>query len=235
MKTAQQKNPLHEARCNAIELRIQDLMDSRQPLLDDAEIQNHISTCDQCAELVVDYGAIEDSLSQVPVTTVHRLSQLGARHELAANRWWTVAPKHQPIAFFVSVASLLLVLLTASAWTGPGVPVDFAATPVANTATDSPAKPVAAIAHSAVLKNPGIFDQRTLVSLDRIVTQIEPLNGYLNLTGDLPGIRPVRQSVHATYQLIRESMEDGPSKSNDPNEADRLRVQSLAFFVCAWS
>lgn len=206
-----------------------DLMDTRQPLLGDSQIQQHVSSCDQCAELVVDFGALEESLSRVPLATLHRLSGLG-QTEPARKRWWTLDQKHQPVAFFVSVASLLLVMLTASAWTRPGTPTEFAR-------LSSPTAPVAPVVvepsmdpNAAPTMNPGFFGGRTLVGFDEIATQIEPLNDYLNLTGDLPGIRPVRQSVHATYQLIRESMEDPSSKPENP---DAIMVQSLTFLVCA--
>ena len=235
---AQGKSPRHEMSCDAIEGRMHDLMDSRQPLLGDHDIQQHISSCDNCAELVVDFGALEDSLSRVPAATLHRLCELGqtepAQHR---RRWWTLDQKHQPVAFFISVASLLLVMLTASAsWTRPGTPNEFVISPAPEMASTDVAEDAMGELDSpdpAQTTSSGIFDGRTLVSLDQIAHQIEPLNGYLNLTGDLPGIRPVRQSVHATYQLIRESIEDPSSKSGNPEDPDAAAIQSLTFFVCA--
>lgn len=202
--------------CESIENRIHELMDIRRPLLSDELVRNHIKDCDQCAELIVDFGALNESLSQIPLETIHRLSGLQAPPEEHARRGV------HPVSFIASVACLLLVCLTSGIWFAPSqdapIPtrIEMVSTPLApKSLVGSDAEMDSGIAQQFVFAPP--FHKTSpsaafinTVSLERISGGVEPYQNYIDMTADLPGIQPVSNSVNATLHIIR-SISERPS------------------------
>ena len=58
------------------------------------------------------------------------------------------------------------------------------------------------------------------VSFEQISGGVEPFQGYIDMTADLPGIHPVSTSVNATYQLIRFISENSLSPKSEQPAAD---------------
>ena len=207
------------ATCEQVELRVHDLMDQRLPLLSDETVRNHITQCDECAELVVDFGALDDSLSQIPIATLKRLSALSANDD---DQTHVGRPLH-PFSFIVSIASLLLVMLTSGLWfsdssrvsvtlfdTGQGYETDsvgpdgtyggIAVTPYVS--LPSPANPM--IVHPGH-KATTPADIISAVNFAELRREVEP---YLQMTADLPGMSTVTGSVNATFWLLTPSAEN---------------------------
>lgn len=217
-----------ESRCQQVEIRINDLLDARHSLLSDAVVRSHIADCDQCAQLVVDFGALEDSLSQIPLSTIRRLSGIkdggGAVKAGIQNPDRNRSHSLHPIAFIASVASLVLVMLTSSLWrSADSVPDDSFA---------------AVVTQESQSLDPGQFefmfdtDQDLLAAqfistetLGHLAAQVEPFSdptvqNCLLLTTDLPGIRQVKHSVNATLNLIRGSSRNDSTKPVDQKKSD---------------
>lgn len=106
-----------EGACESVEHRVHELMDLRQALLSDTMVRDHISQCDQCAQLIVDLGALNDSVSQIPLATLHRLSGIQdaevAKHQAPSQATSRAA---HPVLFIASIACALLVMLTSGIW-----------------------------------------------------------------------------------------------------------------------
>lgn len=239
------ESALNASTCELIEERIHELMDVRQPLLSDELIRNHIRNCDQCAELIVDFGALNESLSQIPLETIHRLADLAApkqprRYQL------------HPISFVASVACLLLVCLTSGIWFGPSsnqpIPtrIEMVSTPL----------PLKVLDEAEETLEPGIAPQELLLAsafhnaaspADFINTVgleisdgVEPFQDYFHMTTDLPGIEPIKKSVNATLHIYRSIAEEPSSDESMPrkkqNPANRPDVgchDLLAIQLCS--
>ncbi len=225
MKESKDKNKQSEASasslaCERVEDRIHELMDLRQPLLSDETVRQHVSECDACAELVVDFGALNDSLSQIPIATLQRLSGL----QMADSE--PVAPTQvHPVFFVASIACLLLVMLTSSIWFSPRGSADSLtdSAVVAGMIGDDAQQQYVSTGPIQTLEVLPAFDKSptsaefiNAVSLEQFSGGVEPYQGYLGITADLPGIEPVYNSVNATYQLIRFISERQPSPKEEP-------------------
>ena len=200
-------NGANQADCEQVESRIHELLDLRQPLLSDVIIREHVSQCDACAELVIDFGALNDSLSQVPLATLNRLSGLQSVETQ------TGIGRPHPLSFIASIACLMLVLLTSGVWFSTNQTPDIRSVAVSDTespivteyvstgplqlATAAPAE-TNAIPHMSAPS-----DFLNAVSFEKLSGGVEPLQDYIDITAELPGIRPVSQSFHATFHLLR--------------------------------
>ena len=200
-------------------------MDLRQSLLSDTMVRDHISHCDPCAELVVDFGALNDSVSQIPAFTLQRLSDLQESGIAIPAR--PSRPRH-PVLFVASVACLLLVALTSGIWFAGSGNADQVA--VVDTLTQEVAVSVAKVESKPVENElvsnfenqqdfvPVAMQQLGLVRVhkmsppsemigavkfEELSGTVEPYQEYIGMTGDLPGMQPVSSSVSATIQLIK--------------------------------
>lgn len=217
--------------CECVEERIHDLMDLRQPLLSDEIVREHIASCDECVELVVDLGALNESLTQIPLETLNRLTGLaaGPLPEEVATR------SHlHPLSFITSVACLLLVMLTSGVWFSNGsddsgphrIKVrnhEVVSVPYVKESSSEPVVPRQLVFLPTAHKTTPPSEFLNAVSFEQISGGVEPFQNYLNLTCDLPGIRPITNSVNATFHLIKsiaaepsppeeeKSPEDGPN------------------------
>lgn len=230
----------HGELCHQVELRIHELLDKRQPLLSDVVVRSHVVDCDECAQLVIDFGALEDSLSQIPLATLYRLSGMidadGPPHGSSRNHAFGI----HPVAFVATIASLMLVMLTSSLWrssdpdSGQSVAIAVSSDPQTR---DSDSLDLSFRTEQDLLARQFISAQ----ALDRLAAQVEPLNdptvqNCLLLTADLPGIRQVKNSVNATLNLIRgssrfDTVKPDDQKRSDSNEgADvrRFRLNEIA-------
>jgi len=203
-------SPGNVSSCEFTENRIHDLMDLRRPLLSDELVREHIANCDQCAELVIDFGALNESLTQIPIETLHRLSGL------------KVVPEERkrnlhPISFVASVACLLLVCLTSGIWFAPSSAdpapsrIELVSTPLPPVSIDPEVDALQqlAIASPFHMTTPST-EFINAVSFEQISGRVQPFQNYLDMSADLPGIQPLSKSVNATLFLIR-SMADNPS------------------------
>ena len=227
MKDPQNENLDIASSCELAENRIHELLDLRQPLLSDEAIRNHIAKCDQCAELVVDLGALNESLSQIPVETLHRLS--GLQLEPGNNDGFGRQRQLHPVSFIASIACLLLVLLTSGIWFSPSSEDSVALVNIVNTETATYDSIPAIETSPSEVFLPGQFTFVTMghqsspsellnaVSFEQISGGVGPFREYFEMTADLPGIRPVSHSVNATYHLIR-SMSQKPAIGDDDLE-----------------
>jgi len=212
VKEAQRPGLLPEdAGCDAIEQRIHQLLDSRQSLLADPQVGAHIARCECCAETVSDYETLEDSFFHVP------LDHSGPALEPDCCRGFK--EKYQPIAFVVSVACVLLVMLGSIRISSQQPSVADSNPPMAGASLVAMEPSSDA---SSTVSFPEI-NQPERLSLDPSIL-IQP-----QLSADLPGIRPVSHSVHATYQLLRGSFEyDKPAaKTGDSDNPDLGKMISL--------
>ncbi len=215
----QSETDVSSATCERVEDRIHELMDLRQPLLSDETVRQHVSECDACAELVVDFGALDDSLSQIPVATLQRLSGL----QLADAEPAAPTQMH-PVFFVASIACLLLVMLTSSIWFSPRGSADSLAdrAVVADMSSGDDSQqyvstgPIQALESIPSFGNsPNSAEFINAVSLDQFSGGVEPYQDYLGITADLPGIEPVYNSVNATFQLIRFISERHPAPKEE--------------------
>jgi len=101
--------------CEYVEDRVHELMDLRQALLSDEMVRDHISQCDQCAQLIVDLGALNDSVSQIPLATLHRLSGIQEAEVAKAQSPSRASQAAHPVLFIASIACALLVTAAAAA------------------------------------------------------------------------------------------------------------------------
>ena len=216
--------------CECIEDRIHELMDLRQSLLSDPMIRKHITVCDSCAELVVDFGALDESLSQIPLETLHRLSGLQTVDPASKKRY-----RLHPISFITSVACLMLVMLTSGIWfsdeSQDDAPVlsevaSFESATLNSVATLDPIDLDAVVEHEmenshlvfapvAPHKTTPSIDLINAVSLEQFNEGVEPFQDYIGMTADLPGIRTVTKSVNVTYQIFRVISEKPPVNKSD--------------------
>ncbi len=215
--------------CERVEDRIHELMDLRQPLLSDELVRQHVCECDACAELIVDFGALNDSLSQIPIATLHRLSSLQHAESEPKN-----SMRLHPISFVASIACLLLVMLTAGTWFSPAKQATIE-TPVEAAPSD-----LAVVEEVPTLReyvSTGFSDQSLMflatahktsnptelinaVSFEQLSGGVESFQDVIDMTADLPGIRPVTKSVNATLHLIRVISETPPaSKREEPTNS----------------
>lgn len=226
--------------CEQVEARIHDLMDQRLPLLSDRLVRDHISDCDQCAELVVDFGALDESLSQIPLATLKRLSDLGAEEVSQAG---TRRPLH-PFSFIVSVASVLLVMLTSGSWFADSSQSIPSNREVARASDPAPADVRPGFGASNPL--PFNLGHKTTVPTEFISAvdfsdirrEVEPI---WQITAELPGISPMTGPVNATLWFLIPASEDGAdgdsSDSPDrPSEAEATPElgfrRSTAWMLC---
>lgn len=211
--------------CERVENRVHELMDLRQALLSDDLVRDHISQCGQCAQLVVDLGTLNDSVSQIPLATLHRLS--GIYEAELVDEYQPSKPTH-PVLFVASVACLLLVALTSGIWFAGSGNADQVA--VVDTLTQEVAVSVAKVESKPVENElvsnfenqqdfvPVAMQQLGLVRVhkmsppsemigavkfEELSGTVEPYQEYIGMTGDLPGMQPVSSSVSATIQLIK--------------------------------
>jgi len=216
--------------CECVEDRIHELMDQRRPLLSDEMVRQHISECDECAELVIDFGALNESLSQIPLETLHRLSglQFGEAED-------EVRPRRlHPVSFIASIACLLLVLLTSGIWFS-GQPDNVVTvsqrdvedrnyvsvevqSPVEHVRESSPGMQQLVFVPT-VHKTSSPSEFIHAVSFEQLSGGVEPFQDYIDMTADLPGIRPVSNSVNATFQLIK-CMSEQPQIEQDEQPKD---------------
>lgn len=198
--------------CECVEIRIHELMDLRQALLSDTMVRDHISECDRCAELVVDFGALNESVSQIPLATFQRLA--GMQESGSAISARPSRPKH-PVLFVASIASLMLVVLTSGIWVSnqqqqmaknlpQAEPVQVAKVE-ATIETQHVSIPVPMQQFSFVTapKASSPTEFISAVSFEEISDNVEPYQEYIGMTAGLPGIRPVSKSVNATLHLIK--------------------------------
>ena len=228
MKEAQRPGLLPEdAGCDAIEQRIHQLLDSRQSLLADPQISAHIARCECCAETVSDYETLEDSFFHVPLNHSGPALEPDCCHGFKE--------KYQPIAFVVSVACVLLVMLGSIRISSQQPSVADSNPPMAGAslvAMEPSSDASSTVSFPEINQperlslDPSILIQPSL-NLDQLASSIQPLQqsylgSCLQLSADLPGIRPVSHSVHATYQLLRGSFEyDKPAaKTGDSDNPD---------------
>jgi hypothetical protein len=234
--------------CESVEIRIHELMDLRQPLLSDELVRNHIRDCDHCAELIVDYGALNESLTQIPLETIHRLSGLQAPSQEPTRR------RVHPVSFVASVACLLLVCLTSGIWFAPSqtdaIPtrIEMVSTPIppntlagseVDTEVDMSELSQQMIVAPAFHMMAPSTEFINTVSLERISGGVEPYQDYIDMTADLPGIQPVSKSVNATLHIIRSISERPASDRNIVPKRDDVQRgpdvgchDSLAMQLC---
>lgn len=201
--------------CDCVEERIHELMDLRRPLLSDEMVRQHISKCDQCAELIIDFGALNESLSQIPLETIHRLSglRLGEVEDKSDSR------QLHPVSFVASIACLLLVLLTSGIWfSGQSGQSDVVTvsmrdvessyvsveTPDSIQQVEEPSLAMQQLVFvPTVHKTSSPSEFLHAVSFEQLSGGVEPFHEYIGMTADLPGIRSVSKSVNATFHLIK--------------------------------
>ena len=198
--------------CECVEIRIHELMDLRQSLLSDTMVRDHISHCDPCAELVVDFGALNDSVSQIPAFTLQRLSDLQESGIATPAR--PSRPRH-PVLFVASISCLMLVVLTSGIWVSnqqqkvaqnspQAEPVEVAK--VEATVETQPVSipaPMQQFSFVTSHKASSPADFISAVNFEEISDNVEPYQDYIGMTAGLPGIRPVSKSVNATLHLIK--------------------------------
>lgn len=237
----------HSANCERVEDRIHELMDHRQSLLSDRLVRDHVSHCDRCAELVVDFGALNDSLSQIPIETLHRLSGI----QDAEPHYEKSAPvRLHPLTFIASLACIMLVMLTSGIWfvgqpaaTVSIVEVDHLdhldpeVEPDVETFEVSTLEPTdvvddvpeVAIPQSdrqglafltRVHKTPVPTDLLNASNLLNLGGNVEPYQDYIDMTAGLPGIRPVSKSVNATLHLIKTFSSQPQQKKRPESRSD---------------
>ena len=210
--------------CECIESRIHESMDLRQALLSVRIVRDHVSQCDRCAELVVDLGALNDSLSQIPLATLHRLS--GLQESEIAKLSKRRSKLTHPVLFVATVACLTLVMLTSGMWFSnfsiqPQVaelslqtePVHVARVEKVESTLELQHVLLPAARHSVLATQQfGLATAHQTASPTRLLSavnfqdisgNVEPYQEYIGMTADLPGIRPVSKSVNATYHLIK--------------------------------
>ncbi|WP_075084672.1 hypothetical protein [Mariniblastus fucicola] len=229
-------------------------MDLRQPLLSDELVRNHISGCDRCAELVIDFGALNDSLSQIPLSTLQRLSGL------QESEFETVEPRSRmhPFSFIGSIACVLLVMLTSGIWFSGQAEQSAHESPVAQNVelaseqiaseeslgaesfhSGDDREPYASqVLHQlAFVSNhsaPSPAEFINTASLEQISGRVEPFQGYLGMTADLPGIGPVSNSFNATLQLFKSISEkqSAPKKRKNDDAPDVGWNDDAALQIC---
>ena len=223
--------------CEQVEDRIHELMDLRRPLLSDELVRQHVSECDSCAELVVDFGALNDSLSQIPLATLHRLSGLQVTDEPETR----ISGRVHPVSFVVCIACMLLVMLTSGVWFSPDrgrmevATVTSAAAELASVdetphqyVSTGPVQDLGIVGVAHKTSPPSEFINA--VSLEQLSGGVEPFQGYLGMTADLPGLQSVSKSVNATYHLIRFISEKPPvEKSEEPADSPDVGCYDGAF------
>lgn len=219
--------------CECVEDRIHELMDQRRPLLSDVMVRKHIAECDECAELIIDFGALNESLSQIPLETLHRLSGLQLGDEVE-DEVRSGSRQLHPVSFVASIACLLLVMLTSGIWFS-GQP-DNVVTVNQRDVEDRNYVSVEAQAPVEHVKEPALGMQQLVfvptvhktsspsefihaVSFEQLSGGVEPFHEYIEMTADLPGIRPVSNSVNATFQLIK-CMSEFPQFEQDEEPKD---------------
>lgn len=205
--------------CERVEDRIHELMDVRQALLSEEMVREHISQCDQCAQLVVDLGALNDSVSQIPLATLHRLS--GIQEAELVEEYEASRPAH-PVLFVASIACLLLVVLTSGIWfsgnSNQVAVVDRLSQNEAVNIASVESNPVESRSDEQAVSVPETMQQLGLVTVhktssptefigavnfEELSGNVEPFQEYIVMTADLPGMRPVSNSVNATIQFIK--------------------------------
>lgn len=237
------KNNTDALTCKCVEERIQDLLDLRQPLMEDALVKAHVAKCDDCEQLVADFGKLDASLSLFSMEIFDSVENAGA---VCLNREDSIFSRSTPLAFVASVACLLLVMLTSGVWfSGDGdglvshqVNVSqevFVTAPLAPPQLDETFFQTqwSSIADSTPSPNELLL---SAVNFEKINSGVEPLHGYLDLTADLPGMKPVSDSVNMALHLLM-SISDKPDPAkvvtpgNDPDigyHADSLATLSYA-------
>lgn len=199
--------------CERVELRIYDLLDARQPLLSDDEVRKHVAVCDQCAQLVVDFGALEDSLSQIPLETLHRLSGIqDAEPESQNNRV-------HPVFFVASVACLLLVMLTSGLWRSGESGDSNLATAVVSSDSSRDFAESEMFGENPNLM-PGELISMAASDLSRQVDD-QTVQNCLFFAADLPGFRRVSRSVNVTLHLLQ-----GSSETRQESKSEKTGVRS---------
>jgi len=199
-------------------------MDLRQALLADEMVRGHISQCDQCAQLIVDLGALNESVSQIPLVTLHRLSGI---YEAELVEEYRASRFAHPVTFVAAIACLLLVSLTSGIWFSGSGGADQVA--VVDSLTQNEAVSVANVVERGPVESelvassfvdqpeafvPAAMQQLGLVTVHKtsppseligavkfqeISGTVEPYQEYIGLTTELPGMRP----VNATIQVIK--------------------------------
>jgi hypothetical protein len=202
-------------------------MDLRLPLLSDKLVREHITDCDQCAELVVDFGALDDSLSQIPIATLQRLSGLQPEENPAD------APTHlHPFSFIVSIASILLVVLTSGIWfSNEGDESTFPEIAQIESTDLQPEGPSNDSAYVSIVSptdlqfvHPGhkTAEPADFIDAVRVVDWQREVGPYLQMTADLPGVRPVARTVNATFLFFSTPPSTDPNtpiESSSPKDA----------------
>lgn len=231
--------------CEQIENRIHELLDHRQPLLSDELVRQHVSQCDACAGLVVDFGALNDSLSQIPISTLQRLSDLKVAKSATQS-----SMRLHPVSFVACVACLLLVMLTSGIWFAPQAEVAVSSSGketanegvvTSNVSVPTPTEFVATVVpqfQKSMDFLPTIHETSPslefihTVSFEQLSSEVGPIQDYIGMTADLPGIRPISKSVNATYEFLRVISEvpanpkgKSPSDAPDVGFNDGLIVQ----------
>jgi len=211
------KNSSNNATCECVEERIQHLLDLRQPLMDDVLIRDHVAQCDDCDQLVADFGELDASLSQFS-TELFSPSVEGIG---VVDREVSISSPSHPLAFVMSVTCVLLLMLTSGSW--------FSTTqqPIAHQVSLSQEVFVAALLPepqpqdnetffqsqwSSIASNTPSPNELLLnaVNFEKINDGVEPIQGYLDMTADLPGMKPVSNSVNLALHLLKH-MSDKPT------------------------
>jgi len=215
--------------CEAVEDRVHELLDRRQPLLSDEVVRDHTSQCDQCAQLIVDLGALNDSVSQIPLAMLHRLSGIHEA-ELVEEFQQPSKPAH-PVLFVASIACLLFVALTSGVWFSGNsdnvAVVDRLAQEEAVSiaivesgsvengveSSEFESQPeMAEVLIPSTMQHFGLVTTHKMSSPTEVIGavnfedfsgNVEPYQEYIGMTADLPGMRPVSNSVTATIQFIK--------------------------------
>lgn len=225
----------NQTNCERVENRVHELLDLRQALLSDEMVRDHISQCDHCAQLVVDLGALNDSVSQIPLATLHRLS--GIYEAELVDEYQPSKPPH-PMLFVASIACLLLVFLTSGIWfSGSGNAGQVAVVDslkqdevvnvanvegsplegelVASSFEDQQAAfvPVAmqqlGLVNTHKMSPPSEFIGA--VNFEELSGTVEPYQEYIGMTADLPGIRPVSTTIQFIKTISNHRQRSGYS------------------------
>ena len=218
--------------CEEFEDRVNDLLDMRLSPRDDLAVAAHAECCPPCGQLLDDYVAVDDSMKLLKGDIESILRESQNRPSPKLGRKWRL------VAFVSSTAALLLVLLNLTI-NQPDVPEvavldaakQAALAPTTNTRSHtqgtwsgSPGFPyqfsqaLSALASnidldSTVIGNPGINFTET-GPWEEMSESLGGLESVLQLSSEIPGVRPVRGTMGIAIDYIRRALQQNKTDAN---------------------